>query len=529
MYRSRDINSNLNLIIKKEIADAVDVDFLLGNEFYDMSNKRLSTNGRDLVLGGFHSLTNASTITSNQTINRQRSYGVFANLNMGYKDMIFLNASGRNDVLSNMPRANRSFFYPSIGMGFIFSELFKENSKVVSFGKLRASYAEVGQAGPLYATNQVFVTSNAFTFPYNGINAFRVNSSLASYDLMPQNTKTWEFGISMNFLDNRIKLDYAYFDGTSEGQILNVPIPASTGYTREMMNAGEMSNNGHEIMLNLTVIKNRNINWDFSTNFSSYTNKVVQLAEGINQLGLGGFRVGIVAEPGQEYPVIRGSGYARDPETGKIVVDSREFLPNGSVNEFYGMPLRSSESSLILGKVNPDFEVNFLNTIQYKNFILYAQVDWRQGGKLYSGSSRLSKLYGTHPETAYREDEVILDAVKGYYDDGALVVAGQNDITINKGFTYYRRLLDGIAESNVYDASFIRLREVRLEYHFGNFRNLPFKDLNLFVTGRNLWLIKSGLPHFDPEMGGTTGNYVGEEYARYPQMSSYGIGFNVKF
>ncbi|MBN1144204.1 MAG: SusC/RagA family TonB-linked outer membrane protein, partial [Bacteroidales bacterium] len=530
MERSRDVNSNFNLIIKKELAKVIDLDFLLGHEFFDMTYKRVSARGQDLVLGGFHSLTNASTITANQTYNSQRSYGIFSNLNIGYKDLVFLNASGRNDVLSNMPRNNRSFFYPSIGMGFVFSELFNEDTKFLSFGKLRASYAEVGQAGPIYATNQVFVTSNAFTFPYNGISAFRLNPSLASFDLQPQNTKTWEFGVSLNFMDNRIKLDYAYFDGTSEGQILSVPVPASTGYTAEMMNAGEMSNNGHEVMLNLTLVKNRNINWDFSTNFSSYTNKVVKLAEGINQLGLGGFRVGIVAEPGQEYPIIRGSGYARDSETGKIVVDSREFLPNGSANAFYGMPLRSSESSLILGKVTPDFEMNFLNTFQYKNLTIYAQIDWRQGGKMYSGSSRLSKLYGTHPETANREDDVTLNAVKGYYDGGNLIVTGENDITIQKGYTYFRSLLDGIAESNVYDASFIRLREVRLEYQFGSFnRRLPFKDLSLFVTGRNLWLIKSGLPHFDPEMGGTLGNYVGEEYVRYPQTSSYGIGLNVKF
>jgi len=530
LYRSRDINSNFNLIVKKKIANILDIDFLLGHEFYDMSNKRLSSYGRDLVIGGFHSLTNCSTVTSNQTIYTQRSYGIYGNLNIGYKDILFLNSSVRNDVLSNMPRTNRSFIYPSIGLGFIFTELLKEKS-ILSFGKLRVSYAEVGQAGPIYATNQVYVASNSFTFPYSGINAFMLNSSLASYNLMPQNTKTWEFGINLNLLDNRIKFDYTYFDGTSEGQILSVPVPASTGFTSEMMNAGEMSNNGHEVMLSLTLIKNKNITWDLSTNFSSYTNKVLKLAEGVNQLGLGGFRVGIVAEPGQEYPVIRGTGYARDPETGKIVVDSRELLPNGNANAFYGMPLKSSESSLILGKVNPDFEVNFLNSIKYKNFTLYAQVDWRQGGKVYSGSSRLSKLYGTHPETVNREVDVILDAVKGYYDAaGNLVITGDNDIPIKKGYTYFRSLLDNIAESNVYDASFIRLREVRLEYQFGSFnKKMPFKDLNLFLTGRNLWLIKSGLPYFDPEMGGSTGNYMGEEYVRYPQITSFGVGLNVKF
>ncbi len=527
MTKTRNFNSTFIASLKKQLTEKLDLDFMLGHEFYDYNHKSLSSTGNDFTIGGFHQLSNCNSITSEKYLGRKRSYAFFSNLNVGYQNMLFLTLTGRNDVVSNMPRDNRSFFYPSIGLGFIFTEALHLNPEFLSFGKIRTSYAEVGQAGSIYATNTTFTSGSAsgFSFPFNGVNAFTMGNSLKSADLEPENTKSIEIGLNLGLLKSRINLDYTFYHSKSDGQIFSVPVSSATGYTTETRNAGEMLNQGHEVILNLKLVESKKFKWDFTTNFTSYISKVEKLAEGIDMLTLGGSRVSIVAMEGEEYPVLRGTGYARDPETGKIVVLST------TSSASYGMPLQST-GDIDLGKANPDFEVNFLNTFQYKNISLYAQIDWREGGKIASGNSRLSKLYGTHYDTQFREEDYVEDAVKGYYDsNGALVTEGENDIVIKRGYQYYAKVMDPIRESNVYDASFIRLREVKINYDLpsGLLRKFYIQNASVYVIGRNLWLIQSGLPHYDPEMSDTAGNAIGETYTDYPQTSSFGFGINLTF
>ncbi len=530
MRQTTNINSTFLATANYTIAEILDLEIMAGNEFYDYNYKRLASTGNDFTVPDLHHLSNAGSITSVQSWNRNRSYAFFGNIHMTYADMLSLTVTGRNDVVSNMPRNNRSFFYPSIGMGFIFTEVM-DNSGALTFGKVRASYAEVGQAGDIYATSTVYTKSSAsrFSFPYLGINAFNLSSNLKSTDLVPENTKGWEVGANLIFFKNRINLDYTYYNSRSEGQIFSVPVSSTTGFTAETRNAGEMVNQGHEILLSVKPVVSNNFSWDFAMNFSAFTNKVTKLAEGVDEMNLGGnsYVAYVVAREGDLYPVLRGYGYARD-ENGKIVVN------DDSNSASYGMPLRSPSADIIFGKVDPDFEINFMTTFRYKNLSLYAQVDWREGGVLNSGDSRLTKLYGTHYETQFREEDYIVpNAVKGHFDSaGNLVVQGNNDITIKRDYYYWRNVMDGIGEQNVYDASFIRLREVRINYDVPDrflARTNLFTSASVYLTGRNLWLIKSGLPHFDPEMNSSSGNAYGFSYTAYPQVSNYGFGINITF
>lgn len=527
MSKTRNFNSTFIATIKRKLAEKLDFDFVAGHEFYDYTNKWLSSTGNDFTIGGFHQLSNAGTIVSEKYLGRKRSYAFFGNLNIAWNNMVFLTVTGRNDVVSNMPRNNRSFFYPSAGLGFIFTEAMKNRPGFLSFGKVRMSYAEVGQAGSIYATTTTFAPGGAggFSFPFNGVNAFTLGNSLKSTDLQPENTKSAEVGLNLGFFENRINFDYTFYHSKSDGQIFSVPVSSTTGYTTETRNAGEMLNRGHEVILNLKPVETKNFGWDFTANFASYISKVEKLAEGIDMLTLGGNRVSIVAKEGEEYPILRGTGFARDPESGKIVVLSNPSSAN------HGMPLQST-GDIDLGKANPDFELNFLNTFRYKKIALYAQVDWREGGKISSGNSRLAKLYGTHYDTQFRENEVTEDAMKGYYDsNGILVVEGVNDIVIKRGYQYYAKVMDPIRESNVYDASFIRLREIKISYDLpsGFLRRFYIQAASVYAVGRNLWLIKSGLPHYDPEMSDGSGNAIGETYTDYPQTSNFGFGINLKF
>ena len=528
MLAHRQINSNLVVTLSEDFGDDFFLDFMVGNEFYDIWSNTVSSNGSDIVIGGFHHISNTAIQTTSEYLSRRRVVGFFGNLSLSWQNSVFLNASGRNDIVSNMPRDNRSFFYPSVGLGVVFTDFISIPENILTFGKLRASVAEVGQVGPIFSTETVFVpgiAAGGFSFPYQGLNAFTKSNQFNSSNLLPENTRTLEVGVDLRFLNDRLGLDYTYFNSLSEGQIYQVPIAVSTGYSSELRNAGEMSTKGHEIVLNLTPVLTSNFRWDLTTNFTTYTNKVISLAEGIEQLELGGFRVTAVAKVGEEYPSLMGIGYARDPASGEVVVDSRPNL-NGNPNPQYGMPLRSTEQ-VILGSTQPDFSMGFINNVSYKNFSFSAQIDWRQGGVVSSGYNRLGKLYGVLSETENREANYVFPGQKGYYEGGNLVVEGDNDIVIKRGYDFYRVNQDPIREANVYDATFVRLREVRLSYILPEawLENTFLRSASFYLTGRNLW-VNAALPHFDPEMFSAS---PGEEYTTYPQTKSYGGGIRINF
>lgn len=522
------INSNLNITLDHQITEDIHVDVMVGNEFYDIQSKNLTNNGSDIVIGGFHHISNTLTQTTSESLSASRVFGLFGSVALSWKSMLYVNATGRNDMVSNMPRGNRSFFYPSIGTGFVFSEALNIPQSILTFGKLRFSLAEVGQAGPAHSTENLFVTGSpgGFTFPFQGLNAFTHSAQLNADDLRPENTRTFEAGFDLRFLSNRIGIDYTYFDTKASGQIYRVPIAPSTGYTSELRNAGEMSIKGHEITLNLKPIEKPNFQWEIATNFTSYKNTVISLAEGIDQLELGGFRVNLVAQPGEEYPSLRGYGYLRDPASGQVIVDYRPILPNGNPNPRYGMPLISTEQ-IILGSAQPDFDIGVNNMISIGDVLISFQIDWRQGGKVSSGYNRLGKLYGILSETEDRENvNYIFPGKKGYYGEmGDVIVEGDNDIPIVRGQTFFQSNEDQISESNVYDATYVRLRELRIGYELPSkwLENTFISSATFFLSGRNLWL-HAALPHFDPEMFNTS---AGESYNTYPQTKSFGGGIQI--
>jgi TonB-linked SusC/RagA family outer membrane protein len=529
MVNHRQINSNLNLTLSQNFGEDFDLDFMVGNEFYDIRSTSLSNTGSDIVIGGFHHISNTMVQTTNENISKSRVVGFFGNLSLSWQNSIFLNATGRNDIVSNMPRENRSFFYPSLGVGVVFTEFLSIPENILTFGKFRASVAEVGQAGPIYSTSTLFVPGAAtggFNFPYQGLNVFTQSNQLNGSDLRPENTSTFEIGMDLRFLNDRIGLDYTFYDSKADGQIYRVPIAVSTGFGSELRNAGEMSIRGHEIMLNFTPIATPDFTWNVATNFTTYTNRVISLAEGIEQLELGGFRVTLVAQEGEEYPSIRGFGYARDPASGEVVVDARPTLPSGSPNPRQGMPLRSTEE-VILGSAQPDFEMSFINDFSYKNFTVSAQIDWRQGGKLSSGYNRLGKLYGILSETENRETDYVFPGKKGFYEEGNLVVEGDNDITIQRGYDFFRVNQDPISEASVYDATYVRLRELKISYGVPQtwMENSFIQSASIYLIGRNI-LLNAAVPNFDPEMFNTS---QGESYNTYPQTKSFGGGIRINF
>jgi TonB-linked SusC/RagA family outer membrane protein len=539
MYRQNQWNSNLSITFNKEIAPDLKASLALGNEIYDIRSRHLQVTGSGITIGGFSNMSNTVSQAVLEEVFKERVFGTYYNLSFSFKDMLFLNTTGRNDVVSNMPSNNRSFFYPSVSAGFIFTELdaLKEN-KILPYGKLRVSFAQVGQAGPKYATKTVYIKGGSansggflddgIEFPFGGYPAFTLDDDLKSSNLKPQNTMTYEVGADLKFVQNRIGLDYTYYYIDATDQIFFVPMAKSTGFDRELKNAGEVTTRGHEFVLTLKPVKTKDFDWTITTNFSKYKNEVVSLVEGADriQAGFQNFEaVGAFAYVGSAFPVIWGSKFQRDEATGKIVVDSDSGSPT------YGMPLTAPETGPI-ADVNPDFEIGFLNSFRYKNFTLSASIDWRQGGHMYSGLNYLGKLYGMLKETEDRESNHILDAMKGHLDeDGNVVIDGVNDIQIQKGRTYWNNVIANITEANTYETTFIRLREVTLNWDLPKawLKPVNISNLSLYAMGRNLLMI-TDYPNFDPESSTSTGNGTGAfEYVSLPNTKSVGFGVKITF
>ncbi|WP_162053766.1 SusC/RagA family TonB-linked outer membrane protein [Pontibacter pamirensis] len=537
-YIQNQINSNLSVIFNREVSEDLNVNLLVGNEIYNIYNRLINNTGYGIAQGGFGNISNTTVQTTSETITERRVAGIYANAEVGFRNYLFVNASARQDWVSNLARGNRSFFYPSVGVSLAFTDALEMDNEILNFGKLRASYAEAGQAPDLaYITRNIFVQGGAgsgflnddIQFPFNSTIGYSLSDIYRTANLRPQNTRTIEFGGDFRFFDNRFSLDYTYYVQTTEDQIFNVPVSPATGFTDEFRNAGELETTGHELVATVVPLRTEDFEWAITTNFTSYRNEVIELAEGVENIFLGGFVTpNIRAEAGARYPIIFGTSYVRD-DAGNIVVDSRETV-NDNPNPYYGMPLVGPAQNI--GNVQPDFEMTFTNTITYGGFSLAAQLDWRKGGNMYAGNTRLLKLYGMAELTEDRETPTVFGGSQGFFDnDGNLVVEGPNDIPVVQGQTFWSNRMDAITESNVYSTSFVRLREVALNY------TLPttllgdsfIKSASIVLTGRNLFLI-TDYPNFDPETSvGGGGNFQGLEYMTLPQTRSFGAGIRVTF
>ncbi len=536
-YLSRDLNSDLLLTFNKNISEEIGLVATVGGTVIGENLDRMYVQGTGFAIGGFNDIRNASSVISSNVTDRLRRYSVYADIQADYKDIIYLGVTARNDWSSTLPKQNNSFFYPSANMGFVFSELIGQNN-ILSFGKVRASLAQVGQDADIYSTVNTYtsaipgsgLTTDGVSFPFGGQSGFTVNNTLANPNIKPQNETTFEVGAELNFLNGRIFLDAAYYNSRATDQIFPVEVASETGYRARIINGGEITNKGIEVLLNITPVELSNgFRWDVSMNYTHNRSEVVKLAEGVESIRLAGFTAPSVRLfSGEPYSSLYGSRYLRDAN-GNIVYDSRATI-NGNPNPAYGMPIADPNDGVI-GNTQPDWWGAITNTFTYKFISLSAQFDVVMGGDRYAGNTRLIRLYGMDKVTEDRNKQEVLPGVKGYLDaNGNLVTEGTNDITITKGQAYWFTYADAIDESNVFDASFVRLREVSLRVSLAQFIKTDMIDrLDLTLSGRNLALFTE-YPNFDPETNlGGANNGRGFEYMNMPNSTSYQVGLNVTF
>ena len=439
---------------------------------------------------------------------------VFGSASIGWRSMVFVDATFRNDWSSTLPSSDNSFFYPSVTTSFVFTELEGlNNSNVLSFGKFRFGWASVGNDTDPYRLAQVYPANPEGGYGKNPI--YTTPNTLNNDQLKPENTKSYEFGLDLRFLQDRIGFDGTVYSSRSVDQIMPIQTSAASGYSFKYINAGEMTNNGVELMLTGTPIKSASgFQWDVTVNWARNRNKVVKLADNLETLRIGQapFAVTIEAVEGQPYATIYGTAYQRDENGNKIVDDNGLYL--------------ATDEKVALGSAMAEWTGGITNSFSYKGFTFRAVIDGSYGGKMFSTSNMFGRYSGMLDETVannVREGGIIADGVKL---DGT-----PNDIRVDARRYFQHDNGYNIAEADVYDASFIKLRELSLGYKFPNrwISKIGVQDMTFSVVGRNLAVLYSEIPNIDPEYAASAGNVQGLEGGAAPMTSSWGFNLNFKF
>ncbi|MGM9510229.1 SusC/RagA family TonB-linked outer membrane protein [Larkinella sp. GY13] len=511
---NRDLSPNLNLKV------------ILGHNLQDYNSSRGVYDGQPLIVPGFYDLSNASTIVTTRVDSRTRLYGIYGDVQLAYKDYLFVDVTGRNDYSSTLPKKNRSFFYPGASVSFIPTSAFLDlRNNALSYMKLRANIAQVGKVANAYQINPVFTRTAttdgfqaAYQFPLNGIAGFSVGNIRGNPDLRSELTTSWEIGTEILFFNNRLGIDFTYYNSKSEQQIVNVPISSTSGFLAQTLNAGAMTNKGIELLLTGTPVKSTSgFRWDVSLNFTRNRNKVTELYNPLAPVGLGGLSSpSLQARLGEPYGAFFGSKMLRDPE-GRVVV-----------NATTGRPLTDPVLQ-VLGNIQPDFSAGLSNTVSFKGLAFNVLVDTRQGGKFFSQTANLGRFAGYTKETTYndREPFVYPNSVIQNQDG---TFTPNTTVKTNGGYEYWSTV-SNFGENTLFDASFVKLREMSLSYALPKslIGKTPFSTIQVSLIGRNLmlWTPKSQ-PNVDPEVSSFgTGNSQGYEYLAYPSTRSYGASLKI--
>jgi len=561
-YNANVSEYNYDLLLKfnKTFADDVlSLNGLVGTNINrrDFSRVRLTTNG-GLVVPGVYSLQNSvNSIDLNpdglfpaEAASKRGTNGYFAQASLGYDNFVYLDLGGRYDVSSTLPADNNAYFYPSASLSLVFSE--KINFDALSFGKLRFNYAEVGNDAPAQSTVDVF---DQIT-PFGGLALASADATRKNSDLKPERTTSWEIGTELKFFNNRVGLDVSYYSAKSEDQILAVEVTPATGSLFQFVNAGRIDNKGVELSLNVTPFQSADFSWDVRFNWARNRNEVVELFQDQKNLQISTAQGGISfnATVGQPYGTIWGTNYYYDEASGEPIV----YTPGGSFGE--GIRHRRTATPEVIGDINPDWKGGVFNNISFRNFSLGFLIDIQKGGdffsldRYYGGATGILDISaGVNPKGNPVRDAVAdgggyeiggitqastLDdegnRVWSFNEDGSPVSSGEANTTYGYAQDFFTS--DGYwASPNakfVYDASYVKLRELSLTYSLPNtvFANSILQGASVSVIGRNLWIIHKNSPYTDPEAGLSGGTYQqGNQSGAYPSVREVGVTLNVKF
>lgn len=501
-----EINADFLLNFNKTFGD-FSVLANVGTAFRNERDKRLNVLSGRFQMAGLISLSNSSTITPEEYLGRKKVNSVLGNAQLGYKSAVFVDVTARNDWSSTLPKDNWSYFYPSVSLSGVISQLI-DMPEEISFLKVRGSWAKVGNDTDPYVLTATYNTW-ALMSP-TMVSTAPMTQPLST--LKPESTQSWEAGLDMRMFQGRIGLDFTYYKTETTNQIMNIPVSASTGYINKLINAGKMSSHGVEIMLNGTPIRMQDWQWDLTLNWGMSTSRCEELHPDIKRFELGGTSIGtVVVREGEKFGDIIGKAYKRN-EAGEVLVDDR------------GLPLY--ESDRIVGNMMPDWTGSIQSTLRWKDLSFSMLIDVKQGGDVISMTDAIACASGNSTRTlAYR--------------DGGMVVRGVN---VNTGIAnakeisaqdFYEEVggAGGVTEEFLYDGSYVKMREMSLGWNIPKrwLLKTPLQSIKFSVVGRDLFFFHKNTPG-NPEGANSRSDYAQAfENTSMPPTRSFGFNLNIKF
>jgi|TARA_R100000306_G_scaffold12304_3_gene14783 TonB-linked SusC/RagA family outer membrane protein len=506
----------------KYFDDKLSLNAFVGTNRRDAEFHRLSgfSNG-GLVVPGIYNLSNSvDDATVTEFDSRRRTNSVFGSASFGYDNFAYVTVTGRNDWSSTLPAANNSFFYPSINGSIVFSQFI--DASWLSFGKVRGGYAEVGSDTEPYRLRNTFASDVSFL----GTTQFLTPNANNNNTLRPELKETWEVGLEMAFFDRRFSFDLTYYNELTNDLITPVQVPVSTGFNSTFVNAGQLENKGIEALVNITPIKTDDFSWDITWNFAKNENELVSLFQDVESLVLANYTfngVTLNAVVGEPYGVIRGTNYVYDNEGNKVI------NANGSYAE--------TQNVENLGSILPDYNMGIRNSFTYKGINLGFLIDVQKGGKYRSLTNIWGHYSGILESTAannIREEGLVLDGVTGtvtYDDEGNYTVTDTAPNTTRISAQQWGQgFFTGNDAQNVFDADYVKLREVSIGYTFPSKWFDYVDSVRVSAFGRNLAVWGLDNDNFDPEVASTgSGNIQGAEGGSLPSTRSIGFNVELKF
>jgi TonB-linked SusC/RagA family outer membrane protein len=513
-----------------QLTEDINLNANLGVTLNQVGTTNNGQSGSNLTIPGLYNIQNAINVnpaTDSRTITRQQA--VFADVTLGYKDFLFVNATARNDWLSVLDGQN--FFYPSAGVSFVPTKVIEGlvDHDVIDRIKLSYSYVQVGNANAVgaYRTNELFSqASGSFygTFPFGSTNSFLPSASITDPNLKPEFTNSHEFGLTAEFLKRKVRLDVSGYIGSTTDQISTISTSYTSGLTNNTINIGAADTKGIEIDLGLTPIDTENWTLDLNTSYAASRMEVTKVSDQSDEVQVAGGTVGIFAQVGEQFPIIKGSDYVRDPN-GSVVVDTN------------GDPLVSEELQ-ILGNSTPDYILGFNGSLRYKDFTLSVTADYRTGHKFYSGTKSQLAWSGYLVESAengrnqFIFPNSVIETSPGVYTANTSVpTAGPNDSAF---LNYYSGRYSDIVKNFVLDATALKVREITFSYAMPKnyLKGTGVSALSVSATARNPFTILSAenRGYADPEASNQGGNGVGlSTVGNYPNTRTYGLSLNITF
>ena len=534
-YKNRMYTAELLAIYKGKFKKW-DYGATLGGSLYKTDNKTQIVTAQNMIMRDAKTLQSFTEKTIREEIYRRQINSVYGSMNFAYDNFAFLDMTLRGDCSSTLPVNNNVYWYPSVSGSLLFSELLHVDKNILPYGKVRASWAKVGNDTSPYMLRPTYeMALNSFgQYPMAAISS----DVIPNKNLKPTMTNSIELGFELKFLKNRLGLDFTYYNQNSKDQILRMNTSYASGYRYQLINAGDIENRGVEVVLNTRPIEMKDFSWDLNVNFAKNSNKVKELANGVDEFELASARwlgVKVVAKVGENYGCIMGKDFLRN-DNGDIIIDGKTGLP------------KMTHDLKVLGNATWDWTGGLTTNVRYKNFSMGAIFDVKVGADLYSMSARSAYSTGKHKETLegrdawYESEEKRLAAgvtSKDWHPTGGYVAKGvieqpdgtfkPNDIFVSPQ-EYWTYVTTQTARPFIYDNTYVKLREFTLSYTFP--RRMLGKVVNALsvsFVARNLFNLYKNVPNIDPDSNYNNSTGMGLEFGSLPSRRSFGLNVNLKF